>query len=307
MPRKAPPLEAAEAFLLAAHAKSFRAAADELALSPSAFSRRIQQLEFYVGVPLFDRSGPSVSLTDVGAQYLREIEPAMQTIRRATAELRNGRGAGKLRLMTSHSFAASWLIPRLADLFQKHGLEIELNITRLAHGLRSGAADLAIWGGSGLVDDLPHDKILDLDGLLVSAPALTDGRSPPTSLSELPGHPILSVKAPSDLWRQWLARAGYRGTEPVFAARFETSHLMYEAAAGGLGITLAVPLLTEPFMRDARLFPCIDARGPTGCNYSLYYSPINQQRRASMRIFSEWLAAEVETSRRAFDLWRRPG
>jgi DNA-binding transcriptional LysR family regulator len=306
MPRKAPPLEATEAFLLAARAESFRAAADELALSPSAFSRRIQQLEYFIGVPLFDRSGTSICLTEIGRHYLQEIEPAMETIRRATADLRGRKKAGKLRLATSHSLAVSWLIPRLSDLFQRHGLEIELLVTRGAHVLRSGAADLAIWGSSGLADDLPHEKIISLDGVLVSAPLLADGSHPPHSLDQLPGHPMLSVKGGPDLWRRWLAETGYKGAAPVFAACFETSHLMYEAAAGGLGITLAVPLLTERFMRDKLLYPCADTRAPVGVDYSLYYSATERQRRSPIGIFKEWLVDEAERSRQAFDNWRAP-
>src|SRR3546814_13025924 len=54
--RQMPPLEAAEAFLAAANARSFRAGASSLALSPSAFSRRIQQLERFLGVELFHRT-----------------------------------------------------------------------------------------------------------------------------------------------------------------------------------------------------------------------------------------------------------
>ena len=180
MLRQAPSLEAAEAFLAAARARSFRAAAAELALSPSAFSRRIQMLEAFVEAPLFDRSGPAVRLTEVGARYLSQIEPAMETIRRATADLKDAAGRlGRLRLATSHSLAVGWLIPRLPDLLQRHGLEVDLTVGRGPQVLRSGAADIALWGGDGGEDDLACDRIVDLDGVLVSAPTLADGRAPP--------------------------------------------------------------------------------------------------------------------------------
>ncbi|MDB5685965.1 MAG: hypothetical protein JWR77_554, partial [Rhizorhabdus sp.] len=68
----------------AAQARSFRAAAASIALSPSAFSRRIQALEAFVGTALFDRSGPMPCLTDAGTRYLAEIGPALEIVRRAT-------------------------------------------------------------------------------------------------------------------------------------------------------------------------------------------------------------------------------
>ena len=305
MLRKAPSLEATEAFLLAARASSFRAAAEEIALSPSAFSRRIQQLEAFVGVSLFDRSGPTIQLTEVGARYLAEIEPALQSIRRATDDLRGGRQAGKLRLALSHSLAVGWLMPRLADLFARHGIELDLIITRNAHVLRAGSADLALWGGVEQVDDLPADRLIELDGVLVSATALADGRRPPRSLAELGGHRMLTTKNPPDLWRRWLSEAGHEGVRPATSKCYETSHLMYEAAASGLGLTLAVPLLTERFLQDTRLHPCTDVRAPVGMSYGLFYASPDLRRRSMTGALRDWISDEIEASRETFDRWWR--
>jgi DNA-binding transcriptional LysR family regulator len=303
MLRKAPSLEATEAFLVAARASSFRAAAEAIALSPSAFSRRIQQLEAFVGVSLFDRSGPSIQLTEVGARYLADIEPALESIRRATDDLRDGRRAGKLRLALSHSLAVGWLMPRLADLFARHGIELDLVITRSPHVLRSGAADLALWGGVEQVDDLPAERLIDLDGVLVSAATLADGRSPPRSLDALGEHRMLTTRNPPEIWRRWLSHAGHDGAEPAASKCYDTSHLMYEAAASGLGLTLAVPLLTERFLQDTRLHPCTDVRAPVGMGYSLFYANSELRRRAVTGNLRDWLGAEIDASRAAFDRW----
>src|SRR3546814_11837441 len=79
--RQMPPLEAAEAFLAAANARSFRAGASSLALSPSAFSRRIQQLERFLGVELFHRTNSQSQLSVAGRAYLAEVGPAIGPIR----------------------------------------------------------------------------------------------------------------------------------------------------------------------------------------------------------------------------------
>ena len=132
MRRQAPPLEATEAFLAAARAPSFRAAADAIALSPSAFSRRIQMLESFVGVALFDRSGQMVQLTEAGALYFQEVAPALDTIRRATAALHDRGESRVLRLITSHSLAVGWLrIPLLWVLLVLGGASCVLTWLRL--------------------------------------------------------------------------------------------------------------------------------------------------------------------------------
>lgn len=303
MLRKVPPLGATEAFLVAARAESFRVAAEEMALSPSAFSRRIQQLEAFVGLALFDRSQPGMPLTEAGERYLAEVEPALETIRRVTADLREPRSRTQLRVGLSHSLAVIWLMRRLSGLYQTHGIEVELVITRNLQALKSGAVDMAIWAGTEVGADVPFDKVIDLDGVPVSAAVLADGRPAPRNLEELLQHKILSVRPPPDFWSGWLASAGYAGAPPPLSNSFETSHMMYEAAASGLGIGLAVPLLTERCLDDARLQACADARHPLGLAYSLYYSSPEMAKRTHVRTFAEWLWREADEGRQVFDHW----
>lgn len=303
MLRQAPPLDATEAFLVAARSASFRAAARALALSPSAFSRRIQVLESFLGVALFDRSGPAVVLTTAGTRYRDQIEPALDTIRRATNAMRETRRERRLRLATSHSLAVGWLIPRLPDLQQRHGIEIELAITRDPQVLRGGAADLAIWGGFDAEPDIACEMLVEVAAVPVATARLADGRLPPGSLGELAEHRLLGVKTPEGVWPRWLAAAGYFGTAPEPAAVFDTNDLMYEAAACGLGVALAVPLLIERFIQDGRLRPCLAEPVPLGMGYGLYHGSAEVRGRPVARTFAEWLGQEVAASAHAFDRW----
>uniref|UniRef100_UPI0035C99BB3 LysR substrate-binding domain-containing protein n=1 Tax=uncultured Sphingomonas sp. TaxID=158754 RepID=UPI0035C99BB3 len=303
MRRQAPPLEATEAFLAAARAPSFRAAADEIALSPSAFSRRIQLLESFVGAALFDRSGPSVQLTDAGADYFADVAPAMDSIRRATMRIRDSAGSRTLRLVTSHSFAVSWLVPRLPDLIREHGIEIDLTIGRDAQSLTSGAADLAIWGGHDAEETLPRERLIALSAVLASAPRLADGRLPPACLAEVAGHRVLAAKAPEHFWRRWLQQMGQDDRDWQAVTRFETTQLTYEAAASGLGLTLAIPLISERFARERRLVPALGRAMPIGIDYTLFYATSDIARRAPVRAFVRWLHEMIAGSSDAFDCW----
>ncbi len=303
MRRQAPPLEATEAFLAAARAPSFRAAADAIALSPSAFSRRIQLLESFVGAALFDRSGPTMQLTDAGADYFADVAPAMDSIRRATMRIRDHAGSRTLRLVTSHSFAVSWLVPRLSDLIRQHGIEIDLTISRDVQTLTSGAADLAIWGGFDADEALPRERLIALSAVLASAPRLADGRLPPATLADVAGHRVLAAKAPEHFWRSWLHRMGQddRHWQPV--TRFETTQLTYEAAASGLGLTLAIPMISERFARERRLVPALGAAIPIGIDYTLFYATADIARRAPVRAFARWLNEQIAQSQGHFDQW----
>lgn len=303
MLRKVPPLGATEAFVLAARAASFRVAADEMALSPSAFSRRIQQLETFVGAPLFDRTQAGMPLTEAGARFLAEVEPALEAICRATEGLRAQGENAKLRVGVAQSLAVTWLMRRLTRLYQERGIEVELVITRSYQALRSGSLDVAIWAGTEVGDNTPSDRIIDLEGAPVSSPVLLDGRLAPRTFDEMLHHHLLAPRQPPNFWEGWLKAAGYHGPEPNYVSAFDNPYMVYEAAASGLGVALAVPLLTERCLDDARLQLCADVRLPLGLSYALYYSSPETARRRHVRAFAEWLSAEATGCAQTFDAW----
>ncbi len=297
MLRKTPPLAAAEAFLAAADAPSFRAAADQLALSPSAFSRRIQMLERFVDAPLFDRSGPAVVLTEKGRLYRDAIEPALQAIRDATAQMH---GSAPLRVSASQSFAVDWLMPRLLDLKDRCDIALDLVIATGVQPLRKGEADLAIVGGIEAPVDLDSETLIELDAVLVSAPRLSSGRPRPACVADLAGHDLLAMKTPPHIWRRWLTEVGHPEFEAQAPSRFESTHVMYEAGANGLGLILATPLASERYLRDRRLTVCLPERRRTGLSYRLVYRTGQTGRTPVARRFKAWLDAEVQQSSRAF-------
>jgi len=116
---KLPPLKALPVFEAVARLNSFSLAADELAVSQSAVSHQIKQLETYLGEQLFWRSGRTLSLTDEGRQYLDAVSSALLQIERASEQLL-GHEESRLRLSVFSSFAVRWLVPRLPDLQRLH-------------------------------------------------------------------------------------------------------------------------------------------------------------------------------------------
>lgn len=297
MLRQAPPLEATEAFLAAARASSFRKAAAALALSPSAFSRRIQLLEAFLDAPLFDRSGSRAVLTDTGRRYLAVIEPAIAAIRMASAEIR-AVPRDSVRIATSHTLAAEWLVPRLGQAQRELGLRVEPVIGRDPKMLRDQDVDLAIWGA--IKPEGGGEALVTLEAIPVSAPHLTDGRARPANLADLVACPLLDMRCPPDLWKQWLYSAGHRGTVPRAAMIFETNQLAYETAASGLGVALAVPLLANRFLESGRLQVCAARSMPTGMAYWIHHASAATRRNDSVRALVEWLKMHAAASKATF-------
>src|SRR3546814_446720 len=245
-------------------------------------------------MPLFERSGQSQRLNAAGQRYLSMVEPAIDAIQRASVMIGQG-DQNQLKVATSHSFAAAWLMPRLADLHRHHGIDVEIVPTREFDALRSGEAHLGIWGGLAVPDDMIAETMVEAHVLPVAAPRMADGRPAPHSEEELAGHTLLSIRSPAGLWERWFAASKVQPSQVVIR-EFATLQLMYEAAASGAGIALAMPLVAEPYLRLGKLVPCGSRTLALGETYRLYRPARRIARTETEQRFADWLPQEVAAS-----------
>lgn len=249
MHRRSPPWGAIEAFVIAARLGSFKDAAEELGISPSAFSRRIQTLEAHVSARVFDRGDTALRLTKAGRRYLARLEPGYAAIRAATDWMVPAPGRRPLRVGVSQSFAIGWLLPRLAR-FHAAWPDIEITLhTRAGNlDLAGGAADIAILHGEGQWSGMRSRRLIDTDAMVVGAPCFADA-----PLSVLRAARQLEMFFPPDLWGYWVDGSGVRELAGGERLYFDSGQVMYEAAARGLGIAIGINPLVDPFLRAGRL------------------------------------------------------
>src|SRR5262245_47570238 len=177
MSRELPPTSSLRAFARAARTLSFKRAAAELHVSPSALSRQIQALEAHLGVALFHRANPGLELTDEGRCYLRTVDAVLAQLEAAQDEL--GPQSRPLRVSALESFSESWLVPNWKDFEAAHpGVEVELEATLRYADFTREAIDVAIRFGTGPWDGLHSEPILDLDFFPVCSPQLAAGDPP---------------------------------------------------------------------------------------------------------------------------------
>src|SRR3984885_6812432 len=101
------------AFVIVAEQRSFRAAASQLSVTPSALSHSMRQLEERLGVRLLHRTTRSVSVTDAGLRLLDRLRPAIEQIAGALEDLNQERERpmGRLRIYAVHTAAAAVIGP----------------------------------------------------------------------------------------------------------------------------------------------------------------------------------------------------
>jgi LysR family glycine cleavage system transcriptional activator len=245
-----PPLNSLHAFEAAGRHGSFKNAAAELCVTPSAISRQIKLLEEHLGVPMFVR-GATLSLTGAGLRYLEVVQRSFAALATGTAEARAARGSRVVRVTCVQALAASWLVPQLGLLFGRHpALEVQIMTSDALADLAGGEADLAIRFGQGGWPGLISERMLELDAFPVCAPALGPQlRAPPDLLSVAWLHLTSYPRA----FRDWLAEVGLADATAERNLSFDSAELVFRAAERGLGVAMATSVLVAPYLDEGRL------------------------------------------------------
>jgi LysR family transcriptional regulator, glycine cleavage system transcriptional activator len=250
-----PSLRAVEIFVAAGRALSFAAAARAVNLTPSAVSRRIQDLERELGTPLFCRFNRRVELTSAGSRFLDAAGQAIDLIERESAALRPRHDGRTLRLSALQSLASTWLLPRLAALRRwRPDIEVRIETSTELADLLGGAFDAAIRFGDGRWPGLVAERLFETRGFAVAAPAHWPCPVPGSPVA-LDGTTLLGVAHTPDLWPQYLAGLGIAGYRPRLTQTFDNVQVMLEAAANGLGLALTARELVETQLAAGRLTP----------------------------------------------------
>ncbi len=293
MTARLPPLRGIEAFVVAARELSFTQAAATLNLSVSAVSRRVAALEAALGVALFHRLNRALSLTAAGRKYLAALEPALEQLAAASEHAKPRAGRQVLRLDVLQSFAVLWLLPRL-DRFHAAHPDIDLRLTTSGGPaeLRRDGVDAAIRIAEQPPSGSDGDKLIDLRCRPVASPALIKARPGLRQPADIAQHVLLGLVKPRGFWEAWLKAAKVPPFKAKGTARFDSIHLLYEAAANGMGVALAFDDLVEPYLRDKRLAAPFKLTVELPFAYWLFYRQTDANKRA-LGALRRWLKAEI--------------
>lgn len=290
--RRLPPLTAIEAFVQVARLGSVKAAAEELALSTPALSRRLQALERFVGRQLFDRKHQALEINGDGQRLLESIAPALDVMSTAIDDLLTGDTQMRLRLAVLPLFASQRLFPKLGSLRTLHPtlhLDIETNphaTARLGEGL-DAAIVLAEEVDPALYSlELDHDDVL-----LIASRALVDAEEikQPQDIARFTLLVHREMRNSFDTWKQAI---GLPELQPAAVDNYDSGALMLEAAAQGLGIAV---LHSSHYRQsgDPRLVKLFDVQVKSPYRYFFVCRPRALQVRA-VKLFHDWLTrAEI--------------
>jgi LysR family transcriptional regulator, glycine cleavage system transcriptional activator len=294
MKARIPPFKSIEAFVVAARSLSFTAAASTLNLTVPAVSRRIQTLEMDLGVALFQRTHRSLKLTDAGEVYVSRLAPAIEGLQRASDCIRTKAGRRSVKVSLPASLAANWLVPRLHRFRAEHeDINFELESTNGTTDFdEKGDVDLAIWLGTGNWPGVRTERLLDVEASPVCRAELLAEDAGLRTEDDVVKFPLLGIMHQHDLWAEWLRSAGIKRPERVSHA-FDNFHLLYRAAASGLGIALGIDVIVRPYLDDGQLVLPFNRWCKLTKGYYVVCRSADWTRRP-VSTFREWLMTEAE-------------
>lgn len=286
--RRLPPLTAIEAFVQVARTGSVKAAAQELALSAPALSRRIQALERFIGRPLFERRHQAVALNMDGERLLQQIAPLLDRLSDAVEAMTSGTEVMRLRLGVLPLFASQRLFPHMADLKTRYP-QLHLDIDTAGHNMaRVGdGLDVAIALARD-PDPSLYAKRLDRNQVyVIGARSLVEGPDPLERPEQLSNQTVLIHRDMQDTFGAWRHAAGLDELEPAAVDHFDSGALMLEAAAQGLGVAF-MHATHFNWARDPRIVKLFDIEVASPYSHWFVCRPRAMQQRA-VRMFHDWV------------------
>jgi len=295
--RKLPPLAELRAFEAAARCLSFKLAAAELGVTPTAVSHQIKLLEAYCGQSLFRRQPRPVALTWAGEQLFPLVRDGFESFTQALNGIRAGTAGARLRVTATNAFAARWLVPRLPKWREAHPrLSLDIIGTDAVLSLQTSEVDISIryvrsapTGGPSI--ELARDRFL-----VVASPKLVGKLRRFLNPIEISRFPLIEAEWPTKdteapTWQRWqsIARKRHKHVPDLsglVSLSFREELHAIEAAVSAQGIAICSDVLVASELASGALVKIANVTLPGYGFYIVYRS--SHPKLASIKSFVSW-------------------
>jgi DNA-binding transcriptional LysR family regulator len=296
-------LDGVEAFLSVAQHRSFRRAAAELGVTPSAISQAVRALETRVGAALFIRTTRSVGLTEAGQRFLSRAKPAFEELVAASEVARDlgQRPAGLLRLSVPRAVVPILLEPLIASFCQAYPeVEVEIAASEELVDLAAEGFDAGIRLGQFIAQDMIAVRLTPpFPFVVVGSPDYLRRRKRPERIDHLREHACLRMRRSNGSIAPWSFVDGNKAIEatvsgPLVAHDYPT---LLGAAIQGLGLAQVPGPLAKAAIAEGRLHALLTPFAVTTPGVFLYH-PGRRQVLPKLRAFIEHVKHQSADVRR---------
>lgn len=277
---------------------NFTKAAEDLGLTQSGISRQIHNLEKFLGVPLFHRSGPRLVLTEVGANYYRELALTLDKLQEITIDAVRGRSVDSSLMIGTHpTLGARWLPRRIETFIRAHpDIPVEVTLVPADLNFETTRLDVAILRGGGTWLNARAVELFAEEIAVVASPKLIPFG---TTLEnkDFANFPLLQNASRPSIWLHWLRLSGLTYQGRIQGTRFAHTEMLINAALQGIGIAIVPTCYIEAELAFNELHMPF---GPPILSGDSYFA-VHPERKAqlqSVMAFREWAMRETRSYRR---------
>ncbi len=286
------PLSAVRAFEAVARLRSVSAAAQDLGVTQPAISQQVKKLERHLRVKLVERVSNTIRLSPEGEKLAISFHTAFGILREGMEE---AMAQGQVTLAVLGGFAQRWLIPRLADLQEKHpDIDLRLITRSRIDELDRGGVDLVIR--SGRKEDVTSDAVFLMrdEARIVMSPDLM-ARKPILKAADLEEHFLIRVEnSPRDKdWPRWLDESCESGFKARGWLSFANSSHALEAAMAGVGVAIGHwPMVMDAMLSGRLISPLGEVIDEDIGNYIVL--PLGRTDSLQVEQLKEWLIEQAK-------------
>lgn len=281
------PIRGLRSFCVAAKCLSFKHAATQLFLTPSAVSHQIKQLESQLGFVLFNRGVRSIELSTAGKQFYLSIQPIINQLELTISEFTHNQQNKTIVITLPEFFANELFIPSLSE-WSENNPEINLQLETVKAGTVSPqTADLSIVLSNGK----PNASIVQELFPIHYAPACNKKlykKLKNLGFDSLKNTPLILHRSRPWSWHQWADKANVNDFDPKQIIQFDSMFGVVRAAQQGMGIALVPLPVTKTWFSEELLVKLFDEELNTNDRYYLVQHE-NMENNLELTLFANWV------------------
>jgi LysR family glycine cleavage system transcriptional activator len=281
------PIRGLRSFCVASKCLSFKHAATQLFLTPSAISHQIKQLEAQLGITLFKRGTRSIELTSAGKQFYQSIQPIIHQLESTITEFTNKQQNRTIVISLPEFFASELFIPRLSH-WSKNNPDINLQLDTIkASSESSQTAELSIV----LANGKPNAKIVHDLFPIRYVPACNKKlykKLKNIGFNALKNTPLILHSSRPWSWHQWAENLNINDFDPKQIIQFDSMFGVARAAQQGMGIALVPLPMSKTWFSEESLIKLFDQELITNDRYYLIQHE-NMENKPELTLFAQWV------------------
>lgn len=287
MSLRAPSLHLLKIFEAAARHLSFKQAAEELHLTPSAVSHQVKALEQQLGFALFLRLNRRIELTAGGQAYFDVVANAFRKLNKGTSDVLNRFTQKRLKISLMPSMARHFVIPRLPSIRQLlPSVELVIDTTAEIVDFQHSDVDLAIRYGSGQWPNLQVEKVCNVNASPLCSPSFQQ-KYQLNSVADLARAPLISYSFMTDTWLRFAEAVQLNALSVDSGLTFNNYDIAIQAAEQGMGVAMGLLELEQQPLQQGALVKPFDVQFPMKEGLYLVYRAEDSER-PEIKAFCQW-------------------